>query len=296
MAVSFRIVLIAAGLLLFWRLALVWWINPATFGESNYQANLIRIESYLRQVTPPDLVLVGSSLSGRLLPEYFPGAPDQSVANLGLDGGTPWAGLSVIQRGNGWPKVVLIETYLIDASPSPNDHTLVRRLDEPGTRLAQADPLFRSENRPSALLYNEMKQRRDSGHTPSESPALPLPALPKSARIQPSQPVDAQAQSSAVVDHPLNPFLAALKEQGVHTLFVDLPRGDSLPPAPSAPRPTDTAQQLADHWEIQRLDLRSAIGLDNWQPRYTDGVHLDAASARHLVLVLAKALDSLALQ
>ena len=69
----------------------------ARLAENNYQANLIRLETFLHQPAPPS-VLVGSSMTGRLLPEYFDGTPLAGVANLGLDGSSPDLGLDVVLR------------------------------------------------------------------------------------------------------------------------------------------------------------------------------------------------------
>ena len=55
----------------------------AEFAEYNQAANRIRIEGYLARPSAPAHVLVGSSLSGRLLPSYFEGTRMADVATLG---------------------------------------------------------------------------------------------------------------------------------------------------------------------------------------------------------------------
>src|SRR5262245_7452517 len=86
-----RIGLVALLLLAGWRLLLVA-ILPAEFAGSPYQQNLLRIERLQRRVEAGaglSNVLVGTSIAGRFLPEYFSGTSLAGLANLGLDGTTP---------------------------------------------------------------------------------------------------------------------------------------------------------------------------------------------------------------
>jgi transcription-repair coupling factor (superfamily II helicase) len=71
-------VLLAAG----WWVFVGWSGWRADLAESNLQANLIRITRYLRAESP-DVVLVGSSIGGRLVPEYFE-LEGREFHNLGL--------------------------------------------------------------------------------------------------------------------------------------------------------------------------------------------------------------------
>src|SRR5437660_7207526 len=86
----------------------VTWLAPwrAELAENNFQANLIRLQAFLFD-PPPRAVLVGSSLSGRLLPRFFEGTELAPVANLGLDGLSPVFGLKTVARRP--PPLVLIE-------------------------------------------------------------------------------------------------------------------------------------------------------------------------------------------
>lgn len=279
------ILLLGLGFLGVWRLAIALWIQPATFGESNYQANCIRIESYLSQDPAPKLALIGSSLTGRLLPEYFDPPFRHAVANLGLDGGTPWAGLIVLNRREELPEIVCIETYLLDAEPSANDRALVRQLEEPGIALALADPLFRAEYRPSALLYNQMKRRRDPVIVQEVEDTLPSP--PATAWQRPKSFAGRMDRSPP--SHTLTPFIVNLRDHGVRVILLDMPKGDTAPPEVSIEnRTSDSAAAWAEVWQVERLDLRHVLGHNGWIPHYTDGIHLDSPSARHLVRMLSR--------
>ena len=64
-------ILLCTGLLLAaWSLLLLILPSRAQLAESNYQANLIRLQNFLFQPVRP-AIFVGSSITGRLLPGYF---------------------------------------------------------------------------------------------------------------------------------------------------------------------------------------------------------------------------------
>ena len=75
---AWRIVAVALVLLGAWRgvLGVTRW--RADFAETNYQQNLLRIESFHRRMTseqPATTVLAGTSITGRLLPQFFDRTP-----------------------------------------------------------------------------------------------------------------------------------------------------------------------------------------------------------------------------
>lgn len=57
---------------------------PAEMAESNYQSCMIRLEAFFLD-PKPQAVVVGTSMTGRLLPEYFEGTALAPMDNLGLE-------------------------------------------------------------------------------------------------------------------------------------------------------------------------------------------------------------------
>src|SRR6266496_1401013 len=89
LSAAFGVILVIFGSVTPWR---------AELAETNFQANLIRVQAFLFDPLPR-AVLVGSSISGRLLPSYFAQTSLAPFANLGLDGSGPSLGLDfVLQR------------------------------------------------------------------------------------------------------------------------------------------------------------------------------------------------------
>lgn len=251
----------------------------ARFGESNYIANRIRLEDYLLLPSAPRHVLVGSSLSGRLLPEFFGGTALADFSTLGLDGSIPLVGLEALAQRPDLPSMVFIETYLMEKPWSANDQVLVDGLRSPGTELARRVPVTRAANRPSSILYSAVKARRDgagAGTVVTNEPAV----------REPGPAVIPNAVAPAVLDR-WRTMLTSLADRGVKVVLVDLPSGESRMPGPLAS--PDLAGVLAGEFNLARIDLRAEWFGRGWRPTYTDGRHLDAASAKATARMLAEA-------
>ena len=279
---ALRIGLLAVALLLGWRgvLALTGW--HAEFAECSYQQNLLRLESYRGRVsaTPgiaPPRVIAGTSVTGRLLPEYFAGTPLNGLANLGLDGATPTFALEALLRESAVPRLVLLETFLLHESAKSNENLINTSLASPGARLADADLLFGTETRPSTLLYSALKRGRES-HAPGHlAPSHPVPYEPHFA-----------TRSTLTR---LTNAITALRARGSEVVLVDIPIGADWPPGPNLGEPT--ASQVAGLFGLRRLDCRAALRARGFEPRFTDGLHLDAGSAREVARALGELVAAL---
>ena len=251
----------------------------AEFAEYNQAANRIRIEGYLARPSAPAHVLVGSSLSGRLLPAYFEGTPMADVATLGLDGSGSRVGIEALRRRRDWPETVWVETYLMGRETTANDRALLADMDAAGTRLAVAMPLFRASHRPSSVAYTALKRRREGrGVEPTWTTNAAAGVAGPPVEPDPVDPGVEEAWREVLED---------LRRRHVRVVFVDLPAGETRRPGPRLQ--PDLADRLAERFGIQRVDLRERWFSRGWAPRYTDGRHLDAASARQTARWLAGA-------
>lgn len=275
---ALRILLATAALALAWQTltSVLGW--KAQFGESNYMANRIRLEEYLLLPAAPRNVLVGSSLSGRLLPEFFAGTSLEGFSTLGLDGSIPLVGLEALAHRADLPSTVFIETYLLEKPWSRNDQMLLDGLVSPGTALARKVPLVRASRRPSSLLYSAMKARRDGAG------ASVLVTNDLSVR-EPGPAVEVSPSDPQVVER-WRGMLKSLADRGVRAVLVDLPSGEvRMPGGRTAP---DLADAMVREFGLARVDLRRSWFERGWKPTYTDGRHLDGASAKATARMLAE--------
>jgi hypothetical protein len=120
---------------------------PVEVAASMWSQNRIRAERYLR-ADKLTAVLVGSSLTQRLPDEAFgPG-----TYNLALASNGPATGIEIIRRSARRPRMIVIETNIINAAP---DETFINELfDEPLLTLRSWFAALRQENRPLNLILN----------------------------------------------------------------------------------------------------------------------------------------------
>jgi len=267
---------LAAVLLLLWRSILVFSPSRAEFAECSYQQNLLRLETYRTLAReqagrPVPVVLAGTSVSGRVLPKYFDSTRLAGVVNLGLDGSSPAFALEVLLREKTAPRLVLLETYLLHSGVQSNESLITASLDSPGAALADLDRMFRAEARPSAMLYTALKRSRElrsQGKT----------AKVKDGGMRPHEP------STGVYERLTN-AISALRERGSEVVLVDIPVGIDWPPGPNLGEPV--ASLLVRDFGLKRMDCRADLVDHGIEPRFTDGIHLDATSAREVARAIS---------
>lgn len=249
------------------------WLPRAELAESNYQANLIRLQSWMIEA-PKTNVIIGSSIAGRLLPGNFAGTSLASVANLALDGSGPELGLRLLLARSNPPPRVFIEVHRLGKAWNANDDMLLAALRDPGFALAGAVPGLRADSRPSTLLYAWLRRRREVAPAPVARPVTNA---------------SGQLLSSVVLVRPewLDHFagqVAELRRHGSEVTLLRLPVGRENPADPLAPNQTDA---LARDLGLRLLDLNREASLRGVSLSYTDGLHLSSDSARRLCLLMA---------
>ncbi len=263
-----RVVLVAVLLVAGWMAFLGITGTRADLAESNLQANLIRITRYLR--TPsPDTVLVGSSIAGRLLPEYFPGDGSE-VLNLGLDGSRPLFGFEVLAAHEQTPRVVLLETATLFQPLKVNDETLREAMQSTTAKLGASVPFLRPEVRPITVAYEKLKAWREGLGAGRVQP----PVSSKADAPTDELPFTYAGVKNAIID---------LKSKGTEVILIKIPAGDGWAMPLDGPA----------------LHLANELGLTVLQPgadiyahegdvlRYSDGLHLDTPSAKKVSTSIA---------
>ncbi len=273
MSFPFRIFLITGLLLIAWLGTVQWAGWEADLAESNLQANLLRISRYLREPAP-EVVLVGSSVGGRLLPSYF-AEHGAKVLNLGLDGSRPLFGFEVLDAGSKPPTTMLLDTSALFQPLGENDVALRDAMSSPTARMDKALPFFRPESRPSSVIYNQFKSIRDSlGSGKARSPKRPGPA---------GSSFEMPATYPEVAGR-----IREYQKRGTRVVILDIPRGEGW--AESA---RGAVAALATELDLPILEPGPAIYAGEGDVlRFSDGLHLDAPSARKVSAWLAGGLPA----
>lgn len=254
--------------------------SQAALLESNLQSNLARISRYL-YAPKVDAALVGSSVAGRLLPQYF---KDQGVEviNLGLDGCRTLYGLEIIQQRKDLPRTVLVDTSALFMEANANEATLREAVASHTFKMGEGFTPFRPENRPLSLLYWWMKKFSDrKGGARTHLAWLPNQA--KEAPFVKAGEVAAEDRNDLAIKE----VLRGLKSKGVNVLLVEIPR--------------------AEGWGHQRggklLKISGDTGVSLLEPgveiagtsdtlRFTDGLHLDVPSAKSVSKQICESLQN----
>ena len=154
----------ALGLLLAltvaYEITLRWSGIQADYSENNLQANLNRIATYRFKPECENLIL-GSSFSGRLLPEFFASLGMQ-VENLALDGAGVPMGLEMVDPNKKGLRRLFLEANTLCFRSPQNEQTLREAMENPVFGLGRHFFLFRPGSRPSALSYSWLKKFRES--------------------------------------------------------------------------------------------------------------------------------------
>jgi hypothetical protein len=251
----------------------------AEVAESNFQSNLIRLQTFLFE-PPPRAVLVGSSLTGRLAPRYFAGTPLDSIANLGLDGSGPAVGLDLLVQHPS-PLVVIEENHLLK-SKFANDAVLEATLKSFGFRLSRYARVLRAESRPSSVLYSWMKARatRQSEVSPTWTTPLLTSASPSAVGTINPQPDEADSLKTTVRQQ-----VTILRSHGAQVVFVRFPSGERFSASKSSS--CMFANELARELGLREIDLQLELARIGQPVSYSDGIHLTPKSAQTASRLLA---------
>lgn len=274
----------ALGLVAAWQWVVAALPRRPTLAESNYQANLLRLQAFdrVRDARP---VLAGSSITGRLLEDYFAGTSARHVSNLGLDGSGPALGLELVLTRTNRPAAIFIEANLLSAPQDENDAVLREAFHGMSFTLARVLPFLRAENRPSTRLYDWIKHRADArtaARTRGPAAAGPGPDAVSQHFLFNRQPeAERQAHRRRV-----RSALEALQPRGLPLILVRFPREG----VPDAPRETDFGDELAREFGLPQIALGPAMRAFGTEPAYTDGTHFTPESARLAARILADAL------
>jgi len=265
------------------------WIVPRTFENIptfpliNSERLHVRILNRYFQSPTSAIVLAGSSLTERLKENYF---ERRDIRNLGLGGGSPLTGLTVLaETTRKRPPVVAIETNIMLRGV---DHELVREFRKVDQPIVAFAPLR------SLLAFYQM---RLDGPAPAFDPKRCEDVF----RTPPSQSlikIDDTASVTATFDNPvldnqiqndvatLKALVARLEAEGIKVYLYELP--------------TLAALERTRYVRATRLALADAFDGARWlhldypaaEMRWDDAIHFNDRSAIILACALERALNS----
>ncbi|MCX6960787.1 MAG: hypothetical protein NTW91_11040 [Verrucomicrobia bacterium] len=257
-------VVLLAGYALFQKLT----GSSAVLLESNLQSNLARISRYLH-APKIDTVLVGSSVAGRLLPEYFR-TRGMEVSNLGLDGCRTLHGLEIVQQRKDLPTLVLVDTSALFMEANANEATLRDAVSSPTFHMGEGFTPFRPENRPLSLLYWWMKKLSDRRGGAKTHSAW-IADKPKNELFV----KEGEAAEDDTNDRAIKNALFGLKSKGVDVRLVEIPRAEGW----GHPR-GGKLREISEKTGVPILEPGVEIAKTTETLHFTDGLHLDVPSAK----------------
>lgn len=238
--------------------------------ESNYFSTLSRFQGAC--APGAEIAVSGSSITGRL-----PGreAGNQTVANLGSDGGSPYDGLKLIAEGVvSPPRWLVLETNTLFNGAGYAEMPAVKGARGHWFAIGGHVPLVGAAARPSGMLYARLLSRGWNGRGEpfalAHGPRIMGPAGPHTFEFS---TVEKERLAG------LNQMLSKIRTSGVRILLVNYPAGAMK--AREIERMNAAIAIISNDAQAPYLDLGSAIPRESLS--FTDSVHLGPASASRIL-------------
>lgn len=240
--------------------------------ESNYFSSIARMQS--QAMDRPEVVLLGSSMTGRLADRAV---PVSGIGNIGCDGGSAVVTLRAIDRGE----------LPLPAKPVIEANTLAYELDGRGGEMGGAVgrdwfkvgvkvPQLSATARPTAFAYSWLITKKD-GVAEVSSDLLPITSKP---RVLSGVPMpELSSEESALVEQ-IVAMLDRQRERGAEPMLLVLPPGLEM-----GSREQRVADAVAIRSGVSWWDLTD--GLPEDAVGFTDGIHMDTPSVGKTMATIA---------
>jgi hypothetical protein len=251
-----------------------------------WQLNEIKAEGYLYNTQQVHTVIVGSSLSSRLMLNQ-PG-----VYNLSLGGLSALDGLAIVTKHPSSLRTVLVEINIIDREA---DNNFIADLTNPMLVPAKRTlPSLRSDKQPLAVLSQQLEMRLE--------PIFHQPASPEPLIIDTKETLYDKLWQERANDYAIAPTTALLKQQldrlkrettslkrqGIQVVFYETPVDRRLCNYPKA-----RAIRLAFKRYFPPANYHYVATADCAAYQTRDGVHLTLESAIKYTQFLQKQLKEI---
>lgn len=244
--------------------------------ESNYFSSIARIQAGVRD--NPDIMLLGSSITGRL-PDRVNGF--SGVVNLGCEGGSAVDTLRAIDQGIlPVAPTIVIEGNTIFLAVGAGETEVAEAMRSRWFAVGLRSSSLSATARPAAFAYSALMARKvgSMGGGPRREldlgsrPAVPVTGSPAGSFLE------------ELLLEELVGVLGRLRSDGTSVLVVFYPQGRNSPPV----RRKELAIELAARAGVPFWDL--TVGLETDAVGFTDGTHLDPASATAVTMTLVSEL------
>jgi hypothetical protein len=192
--------------------------------QYQYQTNIIKIDRYLYNDTTPKKVILGSSLSARLVPDSIPG-----ISNLALAGMSIFDGFNIIARKSTFPKVIFIETNIITRGESPVLKEVLN--SNVNYKLKGTFPALRDEYQPVGMIKGILyKYKKEVHEQQSVNPELFNELLADQLKQYSNK--DTTSIHKATLQ--LKAEVKKLESHGITVCFFEMPINNKLSTSPYA--------------------------------------------------------------
>lgn len=278
------LVLLASG---YWVLVAV--VQPTWRPvQTQWETNVATVQDFLYQPEAPRVVVIGSSMSRRLLPEYLP----EDHFNLSCLGGKVFSLMEIIRRSGKYPELLLVEANSISVD---HDRELVEHVFHPMMEPARRRlPILQDRYKPFSLIFGpaiNAGARAVAGRNEAK------PVQPTAARNRAYKEMVKDANRRLGTPLPqktidlewrmLKDYLNDLRAHGTQVVFFFIPVN------PSGCRSAILEQKFAllearkEEFGYQVIPMP-----DCTEYQTSDGVHLEQPSAEKFALYLQERLKA----
>ena len=133
----------------------------ADFSAAGLHSNFARVDAFNCAEDKVGLVLAGSSITGRLLPEYFPESAG-TVFNLGMDGGGVNSSLELFLKSGKSAEVLVVELNGLSYEITEQGKSALNYERSKESVIRASIPFISYQYRPSDEAYTLLKRIKDS--------------------------------------------------------------------------------------------------------------------------------------
>lgn len=197
------------------------YFNPTfTKSQNQLQDNIISAQEFIYSDKPPRVVILGSSMSRRLVSEQL----NDDVYNLSLNGEGVSTGLAILQLSGITPKVILVEANVIDIQ---ENHKLLDRLFDPSSWLLKSKiPVLRDKYQPINILVSSLSSNSEYLAKKRAQP-INMTELNRWIKIHLANERSLEEWDNKS-RHSLLTYLQHYKRKGAHIIFFFMPNNNAI--------------------------------------------------------------------
>lgn len=256
-------------------------------GQTTLQRNMVKAEEYLYEANSRfDTVLVGSSISERLIMDSLPG----SCYNLAMAGMSSLDGLQLIKQSAHWPRLIYIELNTLDRGRTSE---VIQGFNNPRRQfLNQYIPFLRQKYQPVGVIKSLLRDLQydraqfvDFGANMPLDTAFQEKAVHEKLREMAYTPSDSSLRANVQV---AGQYVDLFRHKGVKVIFYEIPTDKRLQ---NHQLTAAIRRHLRNRFPASQYPTVS-VPTDAYQT--SDGIHLTSAENIRYTAYLRQQLHQLA--